>query len=80
MIKHFYKSMVTSNLVEVEDFGIIDLDELPIRGHEDRKGKYEICWVLANVDGKNDHVLSECGGSSAFDFGGRNLGVIKVID
>lgn len=79
MIERFYKSMVMSNLVEVEDFGVINLDELPIRVHEDRKGIYEICWALTNVDGKEDHVLSECGGVSAFDYGGRSLSVIKVI-
>lgn len=79
MIKPYYESMVTSNLVEVEEFGIIDLNVLPIRVHLDKKGVYEICWVATSMDGKKEYVLSECGGVSSFDFGGRNLGVIREI-
>jgi len=79
MIKHYYKSMAACNLVEVEDFGIIDLDTLPIRVHKDGKGIFEICWVLTYVNGKKDYILSECGGVSSFDFGGRSLGVIREI-
>lgn len=79
MINHYYKSMVACNLVEVEDFGIIDLDTLPIRVHENKKGIYEICWVATYVNGKKDYILSECGGVSSFDFGGRSLGVIREI-
>lgn len=79
MIKPYYKSQAASNLVEVEDFGVINLDELPIRVHKDRKGIYEICWAMTYVEGKKEYELSECGGVSSFDFGGRSLGVIKEI-
>lgn len=79
MIKPYYKSQAASNLVEVEDFGVINLDELPIKVHKDRKGIYEICWVMTDVDGEKDYVLSECGGYSSFDFGGKSLGVTREI-
>ena len=54
MIKPYYKSQAASNLVEVEDFGVINLDELPIRVHKDRKGIYEICWAMTYVEGKKN--------------------------
>jgi len=77
MVKPFYKSMIKSNLVEVEDFGTIDLSELPIRVRKDEKGIYEICWVKTYVDGRVEYVLSECGGTSMFNYGGRILAVIN---
>lgn len=79
MIKPYYKSQVTSNLVEVEDFGVINLEELPIRVRLDEKGYYEISWASIIVDGGLDYILSECGGVSSLDFGGRSLGVIREI-
>ncbi|MGE7840652.1 hypothetical protein ACQKNX_07665 [Lysinibacillus sp. NPDC093712] len=79
MINPYYRSKVTSKLVDVEDFGAINLDELPIRVHKDRRGIYEICWVMTYVEGEKEYVLSECGGVSSFDFAGRSLGVIKEI-
>lgn len=34
---------------------------------------------MTYVEGEKEYVLSECGGVSSFDFGGRSLGVIKEI-
>ncbi|MET3658471.1 hypothetical protein [Sporosarcina psychrophila] len=80
MIKPYFKNKHDATVVEVEDFGVIRLDNLPVRVREDRKGKYEIGWVLTHKEGKEEHVLSEYGGRSSFDFGGRNLGVVREIE
>jgi ribosomal protein S6 len=80
MIKPYFKNENNATIVEVEDFGMIRLDKLPIDVRKDEKGHYEIGWVLTYKDGKEEHVLSEYGGKSSFDFGGRNLGVIREIE
>lgn len=79
MIKPFYKHESSTDKVEVEDFGVIDLRDLPIRVNLEEEGRYEIGWVATNKDGEDVYVLSEYGGRSSFDFGGRQLGVIREI-
>lgn len=79
MIKPFIKEHHNAQIVEVEDFGIINLNDLPIRVYEDKQGLYQIDWVSFRTDdGKMEHVLSEVGGRNAMSFGGRDLGVIKI--
>lgn len=80
MIKPYYKHEHESTVVEVENFGVIDLNELPIRIYQDREGNYEIGWVMTMKDGKRTYILSEYGGKSTLDFGGRELGVIREIE
>ncbi|WP_310876958.1 hypothetical protein [Priestia megaterium] len=80
MIKPYLKSKHTASIVEVEDFGITNLNELPIRVRTEEKGVYEIVWALTRIDGKDDYILSECGGRTRFDYGGRNLGVIREVE
>ncbi len=80
MIKPYLKSEHNATVVEVEDFGVIRLDELPIRVREDEEGRYEIGWVCIHKNEKAEYVLSEYGGRSSLDFGGRNLGVIRKIE
>lgn len=78
MIKPYFKQESNVKLVEVEDFGIIDLTKLPIEVRTEDKGYYQIGWV--NVSGEDVYVLSEYGGRSSMDFGGRELGVIKEVE
>lgn len=78
MIKPYYQDEHASTIVEVEDHGIIDLSKLPIRLQ--REGRYEIGWVTSYINGKSRQELSEYGGYSSFDFGGRPLGVLKEIE
>ncbi len=80
MIKPYFKHEHNSTEVEVEDFGIINLSNLPIQVRLEEKGHYELGWVATNKDGKNVYVLSEYGGRSSMDFGGRGIGVIQEIE
>jgi len=81
MIKPFIAQQHDAEIVEVEDFGIINLKELPIRIHEERQGRFEITWANQMTDdGKTVRVLSEVGGYNQMDFGGRSLGVIAIHD
>lgn len=78
MIKPYFKENNSHDFVEVEDHGIINLSELPILANKDRC--IEIGWTLiGNGDNKGKHVLSEYGGTSPMSFGGRNLGVTRVV-
>lgn len=79
MIKPYFKHEHNATAIEVEGFGVISLDALPTVVRKNEKGKYEIGWCLTHVDGKEVYVLSEYGGMSSFDFGGRQLGVIREI-
>jgi phosphopantothenate synthetase len=80
MIKPYYKHNSEVDIVEVEEFGIIDLRNLPVRVRLEEEGLYEIDWVLTvNKNGDETHVLSEHGGTCSFNFGGRNLGVIREM-
>lgn len=79
MIKPYYKEKHDAKTVEVEDFGIIDLADIPIRVRKDQKGIHHIDWVSRNVDGKNMKFLAEHGGSTGIDYGGRELGVIRKL-
>lgn len=76
MEKPFYKSKLTARFLETEEFGEIDTTKLPIDITDGRPGRYEIGWVS---NGK-DYLLSEYGGRSSFDFGGRDLTVIRQFD
>lgn len=80
MIKPYVRSENNSEQVEVEDHGIINLCNLPIRVNEDQPGRFEIDWVSTMVDGEIVYVLSEFGGKSMISFGGRYLGVIREIN
>ncbi|WP_102271346.1 hypothetical protein [Cytobacillus massiliigabonensis] len=80
MIKPYLKNEHNATIVEVEDFGVIRLDSLPIEVRKDEKGHYEIGWALTHKDGEEIHVLSEYGGKSPLDFGGRYLGVIQEVE
>jgi hypothetical protein len=80
MIKPYYKHKHNATVVEVEDFGIINLEELPIRIRLEEKGRYEIGWAHTYENGMDIYVLSEYGGRSSFDFGGRELGVKREIE
>lgn len=80
MIKPYFKNESNVTVVEVEDFGVIRLDNLPIEIRKEKKGHYEIGWVLTHKNGEEVHVLSEYGGNSAFDFGGRELAVVREIE
>ncbi|WP_182006263.1 hypothetical protein [Priestia aryabhattai] len=80
IIKPYIKSEHSANVVEVEDFGIINLNDLPIEVRKEEKGYYEIGWVLSHNGGKEEHILSEYGGVGMMGFGGRELGVIKKLD
>jgi hypothetical protein len=79
MIKPYIKSEHSANVIEIEDFGVINLNELPIRVRKEEKGHYEIGWVLSHNGSKQEYILSEYGGRGMMDFGGRELGVIKEI-
>ena len=74
MRKPYFKNEHTS-IVDVEEFGIIKLDSLPIRVNKD----CEIGWVLTIDNGKEELVLCEYGGQG-IGFGGRELGVIREIN
>lgn len=76
MTKPFYESSLSSRFVETEEFGVIDTTKLPIDITDGRPGKYVICWVSNG----RERLLSECGGRSSFDFGGRDLTVIRQFD
>lgn len=80
MIKPYYKHEHKAKIVEVEDFGVINLNELPIKIHKDKVGLYEIGWAIRDINGEKYYELSETGGVSLFDFGGRALGIIKEIE
>lgn len=80
MIKPYFKHENNAKFVDVEDFGVIDLEQLPIRVREERQGKFEIAWATTIIDGKQVSVLSEVGGRGMMDFGGRELGVIRELD
>jgi hypothetical protein len=80
MINPYYKHEHNATVVEVEDFGVINLGDLPIKIRLDEKGRYEIGWAHTFKDGIDTYVLSEYGGKSSLDFGGRNLGVIREIE
>lgn len=79
MIKPYIKSDSNAKIVEVEDFGVIDLSKLPIRVREDERGIYEILWVSPLFGDVEKYTLSECGGTCGLDYGGRDLGVIREI-
>lgn len=79
MIKPYFKHEHTAIEVEVEDFGVIKLSNLPIEVRLEEKGKFEIGWVMTHKDGKDAYILSEYGGRSAMSFGGRSLGVLREI-
>lgn len=78
MIKPYYKHEHNAKYVEVEDFGVIDLEQLPIQVREEREGRFEIVWATNVADGTQ--VLSEVGGRGMMDYGGRELGVIRELD
>ena len=80
MIKPYYKHEHDATMVKVEDFGVINLNELPIEIHLEDEGGYEIGWVDQFKDGEHVFVLAEYGGTSRFDFGGRLLGVKNKIE
>ena len=79
MIKPFYKHEHNASIVEVEEFGEINLSELPIRIHLEKAGNYEIGWVGTVLNGEKAYLLSEYGGTGSFNFGGRSLGVINIV-
>lgn len=79
MIKPYYKHEHTATMVEVEDFGIINLIDLPITIFPEKEGHYEIGWSRTRQDGKEFYTLSEYGGNNSWDFSGRSLGVIREI-
>lgn len=76
MIKPFYKSSLSTRFLETKELGVIDTAEMPIDITNGRPGRYEICWV---TNGK-ELILSECGGRSSLDFGGRALTVVRQFD
>lgn len=78
MIKPYYKEDHENvSLVEVEDYGIINLNDLPIQVDLNKEGFYEIIWAKWSNEG---HVLSHVGGKNMMSFGGCCLGVIKEIE
>lgn len=79
MIKPYYKEEHEFNIVEVEDYGVISLEDLPIRVNKEQRGLYQIDWVTTRIDGKDVKVLSEHGGSTGINYGGRSLGVIRQL-
>lgn len=76
MIMPYYKHTSTSDKVEVEIHGVINLSNLPIQVYPEENGYYEIGWTNTH-DGKE--VLSEYGGANAISFGGMPLGVLKEL-
>lgn len=81
MIKPYVKHLHTATIVEVEDFGVIDLRELPIRVYEDQPGRYEILFMhYHHGDGTESYILTEVGGSNMMNYGGRHLGVLRIIE
>lgn len=81
MIKPYIKHLHTATIVEVEDFGVIDLRKLPIRVYEDQPGLYEISFMKHNQrDGTESYILTEAGGSNMMNYGGRHLGVLRIIE
>lgn len=82
MIKPYYKENHTATIVETKEYGIINLNELPIQVEKHKKGKYEICWIeeICWTNKEKRMTLCEIGGSSHLDFGGRELTVIKEIE
>lgn len=80
VIKPYYKHEHDATIVEVEDFGVINLSKLPIEIHLEDEGHYEINWIRQKKDGEHVYVLAEHGGKSRFDYGGRSLGVKNKIE
>lgn len=80
MIKPYYKTEDTPTYLEVEDHGIINVNELPIRVYPEKKGYYCIDFAQGHhEDGESYYILSEMGGANAMSFGGMHLGVIREI-
>lgn len=80
MIKPYYKHEHTATKVVVEDFGAINLNNLPIRVSLEKEGRYEIGWTCTREDGKDVYILSEYGGKNSLDYAGRFLGVKDELD
>ncbi|WEG18610.1 hypothetical protein PQ478_09010 [Alkalihalophilus pseudofirmus] len=79
MIKPYFKHSSNFSLVEVEDHGVINLTELPIKVREGEEGHYELGWVSTSIEGESTYILSEYGGKSSLTFGGRNIGVLREL-
>jgi len=77
MKKPFYRSESKCNFVVVEEYGLINLNDLPFLVRQDESGRYELGWVGTWEDGKRDYILCEHGGKSALNYGGRYIGVIN---
>lgn len=80
MIKPYYKRSSNAEIVEVEDFGVANLKDLPIKVKQGERGSYKLGWTLTFLEeGGEEYVLSEYGGITPMDFGGREIGVIREI-
>lgn len=80
MIKPYYKHLHTAKYVEVEEYGVINLDELPITVDQEQPGLYQIEFLNSTIDGKLVKMLCEHGGSNGINYGGRTLGVVREIE
>lgn len=78
MIDRYYKEDHQNEFVEVEEYGIIKLADIPITLNKDKC--HVIDWAhCMNGEGAGKHVLSEMSGCTAFSYGGRALPVVRVV-
>lgn len=77
MINPFYKHEHVAKVVETEEYGIIILDDLPIKGR--RNGRwYEVKW--SGVGAQSESELLILSMIKAFDLNSRSLTVIRIIE